>query len=102
MAAVTLLSAATQDGPGAALDCVGKKKALLRVTGKFEADVVFEASVDGTDYFPYSGKANGADGKVGVISAPGYVVFEVEPVAYLRPRVSRYRSGSVTVVGYAE
>ncbi|WP_026487636.1 hypothetical protein [Caldanaerobius polysaccharolyticus] len=102
MAASVLLNNVMANGPGLALDCTNKKRALLRITGKFHADVVFEASLDGVDYFSYSGRANGAGSRVAVVSAPGYVVFEVEPIVYLRPKVSRYESGAITVVGYAE
>lgn len=102
MAAVTLLNAVTQDSVGQPLDCTNKKIATFRITGTFNADVVFEASLDGVDYFPYTGRPDGAKSLVGSVSAPGFVTFDVEPIAYLRPRVVRYQSGAVTVTAYAE
>lgn len=102
MAATVLLDNVSSNAIGQPLDCTGKRKALLRVTGNFDAAVVFEASIDGTDYFSYSGKPNGADSFAAVLAAPGYMVFDVGPIMYLRPKVTRYKSGRITVVGYAE
>ena len=100
--AEVLLNGVAQEGPGTALDCTGKRHAIMRVSGQFDADVVFEASLDGVDYFSFSGKANGSGSRTARVSAPGYVVFDVGPIVYLRPRVSRYKSGNIAVVGYAE
>lgn len=101
MAAVTLLSNVRADGPGQALDCRAAKKATFVITGDFDAAVNFEFSLDGVNWYPFTGKLSGTL-ESSVTYAPGYVVFDVEPVAYIRPKVSAYKSGRVTVVGYAD
>lgn len=101
MAAVTLLNNAQADGPGQALDCRNGKFACLVVTGNFEAAVNFEFSLDGVNFYPLTGCLNGGL-ESSVTYSPGYAMFNVEPFAYIRPRVSAYKSGSVTVVGYVE
>lgn len=98
----TLLSNVTANGPGAVLDCTGQKKAVLLISGTFNANVSFEASLDGVTYFSFSGKPNGGKALAAVVAAPGYVEFDVGGVAYLRPLVSRYENGSISVVGYTE
>jgi hypothetical protein len=71
------------------------------VSGTFDAAVKFEASLDGTNWFPFIGCLNG-DLSSSVTYSPSYVVFDVEGVAYIRPNVQNYQSGSVTAVGYVE
>ena len=102
MSVSVLLSNASSNTVSTSLNCASGKKAILRITGNFNADIVFEASVDGNDYFPYSGLANGGKSLTNTISAPGYVIFDVEPVSYLRAKVVRYVSGSITITGYVE
>lgn len=98
---VQLLSNATANAPGSALDCRNAKRASFVITGSFDAAVNFEFSLDGTNWYPYVGSL--ACGQVSSVTyAPGYVLFDVEPVAYIRPSVSAYKSGSVTVVGYVD
>lgn len=101
MAATPLLTNATTNGPGDALDCTGKEAACFVITGKFEADVKFQFSIDGTNFYSFVGLLNGT-GYSSETSAPGYVVFYVKPVTYIRPVIENYKSGAITVVGYAE
>lgn len=101
MGAVVLLDGATSAGPGQALDCRFAKKASLAVTGDFVATVSFEASLDGVNFYQFSGELHG--NSCTSVVTPGLVIFpDVEAVAYIRPRVQMYQRGSVTVVGYVE
>lgn len=99
--ATTLLNGATANGPGSSLDCRNGKTAVFLISGTFDAAVKFEASLDGTVWFPFNGEI--ADNlKSSVAYSPCYVEFDVEGVAYIRPNVQSYQSGAVTVVGYVE
>ncbi len=101
MAAVTLLSGATANGPGSALDCRNAKKASFVITGTFDAAINFKFSQDGTNYYPFTGLVNeGVESSV--TYSAGHVLFDVEPVAYIMPDVSAYKSGSITVTGYVD
>lgn len=101
MPVVTLLSGATANGPGTALDCRNAKKASFVITGTFKAAVSFEFSQDGTNYYPFTGKVNGGLDS-SVTYSPGHVLFDVEPVGWIRPNISQYESGSITVTGYVD
>lgn len=102
MSLQVLMSNVTADGPGSALNCIGRSKAVVFVSGRFTANVSFEASLDGVTYFSFSGRPNGGSSLAAVVSAPGYLEFDVGGIAYLRPVVSRYESGTVTVHGYVD
>lgn len=102
MAVTVLLNNASQNGPGNALDVRGADKASFLVGGDFDATVKFEASLDGTEWFSYYGKAGAAKVLTNGVSHPCFVVFDAEGVAYIRPVIANYRSGAVTVKGYVE
>lgn len=101
MAVSTLLSNATSNTTGSVLDCRNAKQAAFVIAGIFDAAVNFQFSLDGTNFYPYIGRVNGSLDSSVVYNA-GYVVFNVEPVAYIRPVVSAYQSGSITVLGYVD
>lgn len=101
MAFSILLNSASADGPGSYLDCREGKTAVFLVSGTFDAAVKFEASLDGSNWFSFIGYVNGGQ-CTAVVYSPCYVEFKVEGVAYLRPVVSAYTSGSITVAGYVE
>jgi len=96
----TLLNNAAADGPGQAMDCTDVNKAVIQVLGSFAADVRFEASLNGTDWFPFEGKLACGKGIVDFVSYPNAVYFDVEAVRYIRPVVRKYRGGAVTALGY--
>ncbi|BCV23290.1 hypothetical protein [Gelria sp. Kuro-4] len=101
MAFTVLLDNVQANGPGTSLDCRGYHKATVLLGSSFTADVKFEASLDGSNWFPFMGKANGSL-DTGMVSSPSYVRFDVEGIAYLRPVVANYRTGTVYAVGFAE
>ena len=96
-----LLTAAVADGAGTALDVRGARRALLSVTGTFDARVNFEGSLDGTNWFPVEGRVNNGR-EESMADRTCRVRFEVEDLAYIRPNVSAFVSGAVTVEGYAK
>lgn len=100
MPVFTLLNNATANGPGQAMDCTDVNKAVIQVIGSFTANVRFEASLDGTNWFPFEGKLACGKGIVNMVSAPNAVYFDVEAVRYLRPVVANLVQGSVTALGY--
>lgn len=97
----TLLNNATTNGSGTALDCREGNTVVLLVSGDFDAAVKFDASIDGTNWFSFTGSVNGGM-KSAVVYAPCHVEFKVDGVAYVRPVVVGYKSGAVTVTGYVE
>jgi len=96
----TLLSNAASNGPGQYMDCTDVNKAVIQVLGSFEANVRFEASLDGSSWFPFEGKLACGKGIVHMVSAPNAVYFDVEAIRYIRPVVSNLRKGAVTAIGY--
>jgi len=102
MAATTLLNGVTANGAGTPLDCTGALEAVIQVRGSFEATIFFEASLDGTNWFPYEGKLAAGRGIVNCIWAPAALVFRVGGVKYLRPVVANYKQGAITAVGYTD
>lgn len=102
MPVYTLLNAAQADGPGGFLDVRGADNASFLISGDFEATVRFEASFDGSEWFAYYGKVGSARHVASFVPGPTFVQFDTEAVAYLRPVVTNYRRGAVTVKGYVE
>jgi hypothetical protein len=97
-----LLDSAQADGPGSSLDVRGADKAAFLIQGSFEAEIRFEASFDGSTWFPYMGQVGAGRALMGSAGKPGFVLFDTEAVAYLRPVVFNYKGGVVTVQGYVE
>ncbi|MGQ9698525.1 MAG: hypothetical protein ACUVRO_11105 [Armatimonadota bacterium] len=97
-----LIDNATSPTTGTPLDCIGAQRALLFVTGDFDGEIVFEATVDGTNWFPYDGRLVGGQ-RVDRLRAGGRAVyFEVEPISAVRANLRSILKGGVTVYGYAE
>ncbi len=106
MPSYALLTNATTTGPGTTLDCVSANKASISVvcsnTDSGTTDVLFEATVDGTNWFPYSGTLIGTKQVVDRVSASRAVYFDVEPIASIRPNIKTLAKGSVSATGYLE
>ena len=82
---VTLLSAVTATGASKAMQADGGQPAFLQVSGITSATVVFQGSLDGTNWSTL-GSALTADGLVTVANAP----------KYLRANCTVYVSGTIT------
>jgi hypothetical protein len=82
---VTLLSAVTATGASKAVQADGGQPAFLQVSGITSATVVFQGSVDGTNWSTL-GSSLTADGLVTVANAP----------KYLRANCTVYVSGTIT------
>lgn len=82
---VTLLSAVTASGASKAVQVEGGNPAFLQVNGITSATVVFQGSLDGTNWSTL-GTALTADGLVTVANAP----------KYLRANCTVYVSGTIT------
>lgn len=82
---VTLLSAVTATGASKAMQADGGQPAFLQVSGITSATVVFQGSLDGTNWSTL-GTALTADGLVTVANAP----------KYLRANCTVYVSGTIT------
>lgn len=82
---VTLLSAVTASGASKAVQAEGGNPAFLQVNGITSATVVFQGSLDGTNWSTL-GTALTADGLVTVANAP----------KYLRANCTVYVSGTIT------
>ena len=82
---VTLLSAVTATGASKAVQCDAGNSAFLQVNGITSATVVFQGSLDGTNWSTL-GTSLTADGLVTVANAP----------KYLRANCTVYVSGTIT------
>jgi hypothetical protein len=82
---VTLLSAVTATGASKAVQCDAGNPAFLQVSGITSATVVFQGSLDGTNWSTL-GSALTADGLVTVANAP----------KYLRANCTVYVTGTIT------
>jgi len=82
---VTLLSAVTAIGASKAMQTDGGQPAFLQVSGITSATVVFQGSLDGTNWSTL-GSSLTADGIVTVANAP----------KYLRANCTVYVSGTIT------
>jgi len=82
---VTLLSAVTATGASKAMQTDGGQPAFLQVSGITSATVVFQGSLDGTNWSTL-GSSLTADGLVTVANAP----------KYLRANCTVYVSGTIT------
>lgn len=82
---VTLLSAVTATGASKAMQADGGQPAFLQVSGITSATVVFQGSLDGTNWSTL-GTALTADGLITVANAP----------KYLRANCTVYVSGTIT------
>ena len=82
---VTLLSAVTATGASKAVQADGGQSAFLQVSGITSATVVFQGSLDGTNWSTL-GSSLTADGLITVANAP----------KYLRANCTVYVSGTIT------
>jgi len=82
---VTLLNAVTATGASKAMQADGGQPAFLQVSGITSATVVFQGSLDGTNWSTL-GSSLTADGLVTVANAP----------KYLRANCTVYVSGTIT------
>jgi hypothetical protein len=82
---VTLLNAVTATGASKAVQADGGLPAFLQISGITSATVVFQGSLDGTNWSTL-GTALTADGLVTVANAP----------KYLRANCTVYVSGTIT------
>ena len=83
--AITLLSAVTATGASKAVQTDAGNSAFLQVSGITSATVVFQGSLDGTNWSTL-GTALTADGLITVANAP----------KYLRANCTVYVSGTIT------
>jgi hypothetical protein len=83
--AITLLSAVTATGASKAVQCDAGNPAFLQVSGITSATVVFQGSLDGTNWSTL-GTSLTADGIVTVANAP----------KYLRANCTVYVTGTIT------
>jgi hypothetical protein len=96
---VVCLSAAAATGAGTALDCAGATYATFAVTGTLTSlTVTFEGSVDGTNYAAVPTE-NAAGSAVSTTTATGIFMVHVGALKSVRPNVTTYVSGNVTVTG---
>ena len=82
---VTLLNAVTATGASKAVQADGGLPAFLQISGVTSATVIFQGSLDGTNWSTL-GTALTADGLVTVANAP----------KYLRANCTVYVSGTIT------
>ncbi len=103
MASVVLLNNVSVTGPSTPLSIgVGVRKAAIQVSGSFSGEVMFEATLDGTTWFPYEGEVIGG-GLVQCVHAPCVVAFkDAEAVSSIRVNVTKYSAGTITAVGYTQ
>jgi hypothetical protein len=98
----TLQGAATATGNGTPLSTDGYGVALLQITGTFVGTIVFEGSVDNTNFVALFGRNRNTNVSAASATAPGIFELDVRGLQTLRARISAYTSGSITVAGRAE
>ena len=99
---VIMQNAAAATGDGAALECVRGDgivvtKAGLQVSGTFVAGIVFEATVDGSNWVAVQGTNLNNGAATSTSSVAGIFRFDVAGLLKLRARIGSYTSGAVTV-----
>ena len=100
---LTFQSGATGTGNGTAIDVSGYNTVEVDVVISATATVIFEGSLDGTNYTQYSFVFPGTGSAVLTNATSTYrnIRFNVSGTKYLRARISAYTSGTVDVFGYA-
>lgn len=97
----TLQSAAAANGNGFLLPVSGFGTALVIVTGTFGATINWEATANGSDFFPISAVQTGTSLILPTATSAGNYRLAVVGMVSLRARISGFASGAVTVVGHA-
>lgn len=101
-----LLSAAGATGAGSALDTVqsptiASSRAVFNVTGTFVATVTFEGSFDGTNFVTIQAQNVAGGAAATTTTTTGVFYIDCKGLKSVRPNVTAYTSGSVTVDGRA-
>lgn len=93
-----LQNAANTIGIGKVFDVTGFSMASFQVIGTFAGTVTFEASNDGTNWFPI--KVFPVSGDPGAITAttPGLFQTSVAAIKSVRANITTYTSGTITVI----
>lgn len=102
--ATVMQNAATVAGVGTPLTVTTETKATLSLNTSetFDGDVVFEGSLNGTDWFPYHGfVGNSAIDRFSGAKTKKMVYFKLGGLTSLRANLTRITNGSITVVGNA-
>lgn len=88
----------TQDGQSLVLDVRGLSSLVIEVTGTFVATLIFEYTINGTDWYTLTANTIGA--KVGETGATTVGKWIADVAGYLKVRVrcSAFTSGTVNVV----
>lgn len=95
----TFQDAATATGDGNTL-AVGEAGGVsFQVTGTFVGVIVFEATIDGTNWVPISVKNKLHGTHQSNATSPGICVAGVAGLHGVRARISEYTSGNITVTG---
>jgi hypothetical protein len=104
MAAVTpvvgpqvLQAAAVANGNGTQLDCGGLSNIGVQVTGITTATVNFEATIDGSTWYPVSALAHASATQVTSTAADGLFRADVRGFLSFRARISGWSVGAITV-----
>lgn len=97
-------SAATATGNGTAIDCTdassGAATALtMQITGITTATITFEATVDGSNWVAVQTTDLNAGTSATTATANGIYRLTVLGLLQVRPRISAYTSGTITVIG---
>ncbi|MCS7038032.1 MAG: hypothetical protein NZP34_00340 [Caldilineales bacterium] len=92
---------ATANGNGAVLNTGGYVTATAQVTGTFTATVNWEASLDGTNWFPVRATDLAGGTEATSTGSAGLYRINLFGILFLRARISGYTSGSVTVLATA-
>lgn len=91
----TIQSAAAAVGNGTAMPTAQLAVGAFQVSGTFVATVIFEGTVDGTNYVALPACDGTTSGST--VSATGVWVCNVNGFGQVRARIASYSSGSVTV-----
>jgi hypothetical protein len=91
----SLQSAATATGNGSTLLVSQMSTVAFQVSGTFVGSIVFEGSVDGTNYVALPSCAGTSAGST--VSATGLWLCNVTGIGVVRARISVYTSGSISV-----
>lgn len=97
----TMQNAATSTGAGTALPVTGYTTAVLTITGTFVANIIIEATADGTNWNRVRITKVGSPEVDSHIDTIGLFRLSVTGFTQIRARIIEYTSGSITVVGLA-
>lgn len=95
----TLLSAVAATGAGTSLETAGYGVASFQVTGTFSATVTWQGSNDNSNWVSIPARKVADDAVATTATATGIYIVNTQGVHFIRPNVTAYTSGSVTVKG---